>query len=79
MCALNPGVLDANRRPANPPHAFFVDDDIYGKVFDVVHIEQAVAASIEAIFVLLGESDLLARQDPISFEKIEDMMVPYYN
>ena len=56
-----------------------MDDDIYGKVFDVVHIEQAVAASIEAIFVLLGESDLLARQDPISFEKIEDMMVPYYN
>lgn len=74
-CALNPGVLDTNGRPANTSHAFFVDDDIYSKVFDVDRIEQAVAASIEAIFVLLGESDLLARQDPISFDKMEDMMV----
>lgn len=78
-CALNPGVLDTNGKPASTPHAFFVDDDIYSEVFDVDRIEQAVAASIEAIFVLLGESDLLARQDPISFDKMEDMMVSYYN
>jgi hypothetical protein len=78
-CALNSGVLDANGKPINTPHAFFVNDDIYSKVFDIERIEQAVVVSIEAIFVLLGESDLLARQDLISFDKMKDMMVSYYN
>ena len=71
--------MDTNGKLVNTPYAFFVDDDIYSGVFDVDRIEQAVAASIEAIFVLLGKSDLLARQDPISFDKAEDMMVSYYN
>ncbi len=34
-------------------------------------------ASIEAIYILLGESDLSKRQDPISFNKLEDMTVSY--
>ena len=78
-CALNSGVPDTNGKPINTPHAFFVNDNIYSKVFDIERIEQAVVVSIEAIFVLLGESDLLARQDLISFDKMEDMMVSYYN
>ncbi len=36
-----------------------------------------MAASIEAIYILLGESDLSKRQDPVSFDKLEDMPVSY--
>ena len=37
-----------------------------------------MAAGIEAIFILLGRSDLSKRQDPILFEKMEEMM-SYFN
>jgi hypothetical protein len=45
-----------------------VDDDVYVEIFDINRIEQAAAASIEAIFILLGHSQLERRQDPISFD-----------
>ena len=38
-----------------------------------------MAASIEAIFVQLGESDLLSGQDPILFDKMEETIVLYCN
>ena len=78
-CTQNKGVLDDNGNPVNTPHEFYVDDDLYSEIFDIERIEQAVAASIEAIFVLLGESDLLSRQDPISFDKMEETIVSYCN
>ena len=43
--------------------------------YDPHRIEHAAAASIEAIFVLLGPSALDKRQDPISFDKLEDMVI----
>ena len=78
-CGLNKGVLDNDGNPVNTPHAFFVDDDLYSDVFDIERIAQAIAASIKAIFVLLGESDLLSRQDPISFDKMVDTIVSHRN
>jgi hypothetical protein len=56
--AINTGIIDAQGLPALTPHHVFVDDDIYLDVFDAVHVEQAISASIEAIFILLGKSDL---------------------
>ncbi len=66
---------DGSIRP--PPHHLFVDDDIYADIFDSYSTQQAVAASIKAIYILLGESDLSKRQDPVSFDKLEDMPVSY--
>ena len=59
----------------------FVDDSIYADVYNDTRarLEQAVAAGIEAIFILLGRSDLTKRQDPVSFDKMEDMMVSHLN
>jgi hypothetical protein len=77
--SINKGVLDEHGHPIKTPHAFYVDDDIYAEIFNIERIERAVAASIEAIFILLGESDLLARQDPISFDKMTETMVSFIN
>ena len=77
--AINQGVIQQDGTAAATPHKFFVDDDCYAEVFRKVLVEQAVAASIEAIFLLLGESDLDKRQDPISFDKMEEMVVSYSN
>ena len=67
---LNKGVMDAEGNPAHTPHYFYVDDDVYSECFDIERIEQAIAASIEAIFILLGYSDLHLRKGPVSFDKM---------
>ena len=45
-----------------------MDDLIYADVYEETNIrmEQAIAAGIEAIFILLGRSDLTKRQDPVA-------------
>lgn len=75
----NPGVMGEDGTPAATPHHVFVDDGIYADVYDIARVEQALAASIEAIFILLGESDLRKRQDPISFEKMCELLVAPFN
>ncbi len=59
------------------PHHLFVNDNIYADIFDSFCIQQAVVASIEAIYILLGESDLSKQQDPILFNKLKDMPLSY--
>eukprot|EP00984_Skeletonema_dohrnii_P032689 scaffold27225_cov80-Skeletonema_dohrnii-CCMP3373.AAC.3 len=75
----NQGVLDASSQPADTPHDMFVDDDIYAEVYLRWRVEQAIAASIEAMFITLGQSDLLHRQDPISWDKLIEMVISHFN
>ena len=78
---MNKGVLDESGEAVNTPQDMFVDDLVYADVFGVVNqrMEQAAAASIEAIFTTLGESDLRSRQDPVSFDKFEETWVAWFN
>ena len=69
------GVLDDEGNPINTPHHLFVDDDVYAEVYDIGRIEQAIAAGIEALFLLLGESDIKRRQDPIAWDKLKEMII----
>ena len=77
--ALNTGVLTQDGTPAPTPHNYYVDDGIYAEVFDRTRVEKALAASIEAIFIMLGDSDLSRRQDPVSFDKLIEMLVSHLN
>ena len=78
---INKGALDKDGNAANTPHDIFVDDAIYVNVPEPTHerVEQAAAASIEAIFTTLGDSDLASRQDPVSFEKFEETYAAWLN
>ena len=80
-CSKRTGVLDADGSPVSTPQNMFVDDSVYAEIYEHnrARVEQTVAAGIEAIFILLGSSDLSKRQDPVSFEKMEEMMVSYFN
>jgi hypothetical protein len=78
-CRMHQGVLDSSGRPVNTPHTFYVDDGIYCKVHDRTRVRRAAAASIEAIFRLLGESALTQRQDPILWEKLLEMIINFIN
>ena len=77
--ASHKGVLDQNGIPVNTPHHMFVDDDIYAEVYDVERIERSCAAGIESLMIILGESDLAKRQDPISWEKLFEMIIHWKN
>ena len=77
--AFNTGVLQEDSTPASTPHHYYVDDGVYSEILDRQRIEQALAASIEAIFILLGESDLFRRQDPVSFDKCVEMIISHIN
>ena len=59
----------------------FVDDMIYADIFEGerAHLEQATAASIEAILIVLGKSKLWLCQDPISFNKFEELPMAWLN
>lgn len=59
------------------PHYFFVDNDIYYDIFISYQMQQAVEASIEAIYILLRDLDLLVWLDPVSFDKLEEMLIRY--
>lgn len=51
------------------PHHFFVNDNIYSNIFDSYQIWQAAA--------VLGDLDLPTWQDPVLFDKLEDMPIGY--
>ena len=80
-CSKRQGVLNANGEPVPTPQDLFVDDSLYAEVYehDRERIEQTIAAGIEAIFILLGQSNLSKRQDPISFDKMTDMVISFVN
>ena len=77
--SINKGVLDSDRKPVKTPHDMFVDDDLYAEVSVKECVEQACAASIEAMFITLGESDLTSRQDPVSWDKFTEMTINWTN
>lgn len=77
--AINTGVLDEDGQMGPTPHGYYVDDGVYAEIFKMLRIKKAVAASIEAIFVLLGDSALKYRQDPVSFDKVIEMIVSHVN
>ena len=80
-CTTRTGVLDNKGQPCPTPQRLFVDDSVYAEIYEDerTRIKQTIAAGIEAIFILLGHSDLSKRQDPISFDKMEEMMVSHMN
>jgi hypothetical protein len=77
--ALNPGILDSMGEPAPTPHGVYLDNDIYSDVADRHCFEQATATGIEAVFILLGDPDMTRCRDPISWEKLHELLVAPIN
>jgi hypothetical protein len=77
--ALNQGIFDEHGNPALTPHGVYIGDDIYLDVANKHQVEQAIAASIEAIFMLLRESSTALHQDPISWDKLHKLLVAPVN
>ena len=66
--------MPTGRMQIHPMTPFF-DDILYADVFCIERTEQAAVACIEAIFIVLGHSDLSKRQDPVSWDKFTEMVM----
>jgi hypothetical protein len=77
--SVHKGVMGEDGQPINTPHHMFVDDDIYADVYCVDRIEQTIASGIEAVFIVLGESAINIRQDPIAWDKLAAMIIHFAN
>ncbi|KAL7544775.1 hypothetical protein ACHAWF_013580 [Thalassiosira exigua] len=80
-CSRRQGVRDCNGNDLPTPHRLFVDDAVYADIYERSRerIERTVAASIESMYIILGRSDLSKRQDPISFDKLIEMLISHLN
>jgi hypothetical protein len=70
--ALNQGILDAHGNPVPMPHGVYGDGNIYLKFAKTHRFEQAIATSIEASHTAL-------RQDPISWDKLQELLIAPVN
>jgi hypothetical protein len=77
--ALNQGIRDAQRNPVPTPHGVYIDDNIYLDITDKHHFKKVTATSIKAIFILLGGSNIALCHDPISWDKLHELLVAPVN
>ena len=73
-CKSNPGVLDSAGVNINYPTRIWVDDALIAAV-DLTAMKMALAAVIEAIFVVMGQPDLTLRQCPLAMDKWKKLVV----
>ena len=72
-CKLNPGVLDSSGGQTQHPARIWVDDALIAAV-GIAAMNMAMAAVIEAIFVVIGEPDLTLRQCPLATDKWQKLV-----
>ena len=68
-CAIN------NDIHTNSEHHIFVDDNLIAEIHD--HIMQAMATSIEALFLVLGPSMPTIRRSNLSMDKLYQSICSY--
>ena len=70
-CSINNGIADKNRTEYN----MFVDDSLFAQTRD--NIKHAMAASIEALHIILGYPNTDIRQNPLSLDKYFESTCSY--
>lgn len=73
-CSMNQGVFDPSGDPVPRPARIYVDDALLAAVGRAA-MEMALAAIIEAIFVVMGDDNPTIRQCPLAMDKWETLVV----
>ena len=74
QCEINPGILDENGQPTAPTTNIYVDDALLACA-GRWRLEKALAATIEAIFVVMGPPKTEVRQNPLAMDKWIELIV----
>jgi hypothetical protein len=67
-CTINCGIMDDAGNPINLPSHIYADGALM-LALDADHMKMVLAATIEAIFVVMGEPDVAVRQCPLAMDK----------
>jgi hypothetical protein len=67
-CTINCGIMDNIGNRMDLPARIYVDDTLM-LALNIDHMKMVLAATIKAIFVVMGEPDVTARQCPLAMDK----------
>jgi hypothetical protein len=74
-CTINCGtIMDDVGNRIDLPARIYVDDALM-LALDVDHMEMVLAATIKAIFVIMGEPDVVVRQCPLAMDKCLELVI----
>ncbi len=66
-CTINCGIIDNSGHWIDLPACIHVNDALM-LALDVDHVKMALAATIEAIFIVMGEPNVAVRQCPLAMD-----------
>ncbi len=73
-CTINRGIIDISRNQNDLPAHIYVDDALM-LALDVDHMKIVLAAMIKAIFVVIGEPNVVVRQCPLAMDKCLELAI----
>lgn len=73
-CAVNPGSKDSSGIETSRPARIYVDDALMAAI-GKANMERMLAATIEAIFIVMGDANEAIRQCPLAMDKWQELVV----
>ncbi len=73
-CTINCGIIDYARNRINLPTHIYVNNALM-LALDVDHMKMVLAATIKAIFNVMGEPDVVVRQCPLAMDKRLELVI----
>ncbi len=73
-CTINRGIMDDAGKRRDLPARIYVDDALM-LALDADHMKIVLAATIEAIFIVMGEPDVKVRQCPLAMDKWLELVI----
>jgi hypothetical protein len=74
FCTINCGIMDDAENRMDFLARIYVDDTLM-LALDVDHMNMVLAATIKAIFVVMGKPDIDARQCPLAMDKWIELVI----
>jgi hypothetical protein len=73
-CTINRGIMDDARNRVYLPACIYVDDALI-LALNADHMKMVLAATIEAIFIVMGKPDIAVRQCPLAMDKWLELVI----
>jgi hypothetical protein len=73
-CTINRGIMDDAGNQMDLPTCIYVNDALM-LTLNICHMIMTLAATIKAIFVVMGEPDVAVRQCPLAMDKWIEMLI----
>jgi hypothetical protein len=73
-CTINRGIMDDARNRIDLPARMYIDDALM-LALDADHMKMVLAATIKAIFIVMGEPDVAVRQCPLAMDKWLELVI----